>query len=517
MNPIIPKTRLEFLMLRTNVTGKTLAKYLHVDMSLVSRWKNGTRNLQNNNTQLEKICGFFITSNEGEYFPIVQQFMKGRYTLERFLSEGKIRNLCTKELSQWLLQPMRLDEYLLFEKQAASGSNLSQEKFYITFEGNKGRRQAILAFLEMVQDSEHTHRIFIMDGEKDDWLLEDQQFFEFWKEKMLELLSQGHQLVIIRRFDQHLESLFNEIVLWMPIYLNTQVQIYMATQEVPYGHQQSFYLLEEAYSLNGFYTDDQADGRFSALTNDLLTVRSYQNLVEKILGKCYQLFYVYTRSTIEKVAETILKAGANNDNSYFMSNELFFSNMSEDLVKDILRYNACEAFEEKRVLNFYHQLNHNFGQNIQAFKNQHTYSYQCLEAFAKQNTYLNSHLSFFAGRPIYMNRQHYIRHIEGTMERLKKNADFSIALTRLDQKVYIQDDLDLWIKDGHFLCVWSNKTYEYMLISLDPSVTHIFTERYEAFWKSIPTVERDKTVVLQKFDKLLSLARSLESRSANEA
>lgn len=60
MNQNIPKTRLAFLMQMT-----TLSSSLHVDMSLLSRWKNGIRSLNNNTEQLEKICDFFIYGNDG--------------------------------------------------------------------------------------------------------------------------------------------------------------------------------------------------------------------------------------------------------------------------------------------------------------------------------------------------------------------------------------------------------------------------------------------------------------------
>lgn len=491
------KSRLDILLRLTNVSGKTLSNSLHVDMSLVSRWKNGVRSLSNNGEQLEKICDYFVMGNHGEYLPLLKQIIEGES-----ISDLK------KQLAHWLLQPMRINEYLLIEQQKAFDHRKENQKFYISFKGNEGRRQAVLVFLENILEYKRPLRVQIMDEENYEWLREDAEFFGKWKEKMLGILARGHHLIILRGVNRQLNTLFADIVEWIPFYLTGQVSAYVGPQTTSADSPRSLYLLEDVCALHGFVVENE--DRFTAFTNDPLTIQSHQNLFENSLNKSKPLIEIYNRNNIHIVAKDIIIAGENNDNSYYMANELFFTNMKEDLLVDLLKANYCTSVEEEIVLGFHRRLNQNFKQNVRVFENRHIYNYKSLEKCAKQASYLNSHLSIITGRPIYMSREHFIRHIDDTIIRLKGNLDFNVALTSRDQKAAILEDLDIWIKDGYFLCTWSNKTYEYMMISLEPTVTHAFTEYYQQLWESIPLVEKEKASVLEKFNKLLKFARKLE-------
>jgi len=502
-----PKTRLEILMRLANVTGKTLSNSLHVDMSLVSRWKNGVRSLVKNSEQLEKICDFFIGNNHGENLPIIHKIIIGKSTSALItMDEAGCLHL-KRQLAIWLLEPLKINEYLLFEQQETFNDDENKQKFYISFNGNEGRRQAMVAFLENILQFKEPHRILIMDEENYEWLRESQIYLNSWKKKMLDILGRGHQLVIIRGTNKRLDSLFDEIVEWMPLYLTGQIGSYVGMQ-ISSEFPTSLYILEDICALSGFEVDKEE--RFTAFTNDPLTIQSFQKMFEKALLRKNPFIKVFNRSNIQKAIQDIIIAGENNDPSYYMANELFFTNMREDLLSDILKNNSCTVVEEEIVLNFHKRLNQNFDQNVRLCENHHIYNYKSLEKCAKQTSYLNSHLSIITGRDIYMTRQDFIRHIEGTMRRIEKNADFDVALTSDNAKAPMLEEHEIWIKDGHYICTWSNKAYEHIIISLEPSVTHVFTEYYRQLWNSILVVEKDKKAVIEKFEKILKLARRLE-------
>lgn len=281
-------------------------------------------------------------------------------------------------------------------------------------------------------------------------------------------------------------------------------------------HSLFFFLIEDLFTISGYSIENNSKDRFTAFTNDQLTIESYQKLIEKVLVTCNPLLKVYNNLNIQTVAETIVKVGKNNDPSYFMADELFFSNMSYTLLANILDENGCNPEEKERALNFQHQLNRNFGRNVVLFENHHIYYYSCLEKCAIQANYLSNHLSMITGCSIRMTRQHFIEHIESTILRLEKHADYKVALSPCENKNILLKNIDIWIKDGRFLCAWSNITYEKVIISIETSVTHVFSEYYQQLWQSIPFIEKDKTTVMIRLNKLLRLARNLEVQDGND-
>lgn len=505
LNQNIPKTRLELLMKLTGVTGKAIAGSLHVDMSLVSRWKNGKRSLKYNVEQLEKICDFFLSSHNGTYYNIIKKIAISENQDKCVTEDGISNNDIKRNLSRWLLQEMSFDDYIAFEHNKTDGADEADDIFYLSFKGNLGRRQSVMAFLEKLLSLKQSQHILILNQEDSDWLREDKAFFNEWQSMMIKILNLGHHItLILGNYGKSNELLF-EIFEWMPLYLTGRVSTYVEPYNKRLDISQSFYLADNLFSLNGYNIKNNSN-RFTAFTNDKLTVQSQRMLIEQFMSECKEMIKVYDQSNIEKIADTIIKIGENNDNSYFMSDELFFTNMTYDLLNEILNYNNCTANEKKRALGFYQQLNQNFGQNITVFENHHIYNYKSLERCIKQESYQNHHLSIVTGCPIVITRKHFIQHIEQTINRLYENDSFKIALIFDEQKPAFLKNVDFWVKDGYFLCAWSHENYEHMIMSTDLSLTHLFTEYYQGLWRNITIIEKDKKSVVKRLNKLLKIA-----------
>lgn len=495
-----PKTKLELLMKLANVTGKALASELHVDKSLVSRWKNGDRNLYINREQMIKISRFFTDIEDGSYKPIMQQFILQSAMVEHLVPEYEI----TDDLIHWLMKPISDMDYYILSQHFGIPEVETTHDFYKSYIGNQDRRTAVLDLFKTMLLSDQPRKMYLMIQEDLGWITEDKSFHNEWLNNLKLILLKGHQIIVIHTINREFKELFQEIIEWIPFYMTGQILSYYMSVYDRAVSLQTIFLIENVCAISGYQTGQEPDKRFTSYTNDQNTTKSLQNLFNLIVEKSDPLIMIYNEREIPQIIKGIIQAGLNSDNSYFRSKELFFSSMSETLLESIMDYNQVDENERKRCVDFHYQLNRNFRENVAVFENRHIYDFKNLMRLIKEEETISSHLSLIAGCVIKISQQHFQKHIKDTIERLEKNSNLVIALCNYERNTIELESIELWVKEGYFMAAWSYISDNAMILCLEPMIAKVFAEYFNQRWQSISFFEKDKTAIIEKFNKLLA-------------
>lgn len=495
----IPKTRLELIMRLTGVTGKILSGHLHFDMSLISRWKNGKRRIINKEYK-HAIAQFFIAYEGGKYKRVLTSLLE--------LDEKAIESDVVVQLSEWIALPFNDKDMLVVDDAAGGASHV----FLKSFEGNEGRRNGVLEFLKRASAFSvvGSRRLLLVSREDMSWLTEDKTFTVQWAKGLLECIEQGYEFIIIHTIQRSMDELYNAFIQWVPFYMTGKVRAFFMTNEQLPMSVQTLFMVDGLLLCEGNLHAGLIEKRYTALTNDLLTILNREQVFASLLDNATKLNSIYNLENMKTIMTSIVGAGANKEDSLFKADELFFTTMSRELLEDILDTNDVTLEIRKGILSFYDRLNENFDQNVRIFSNRHIYNLNKLIEQAEVSSFKTVLLSIMTGQEIWINKSQYISHVRSTIERLNNNVNYEIGLYLSESTKLPLEELDFWVKEGFFLAMWSKKSYEFIQMSNEPTMIETIKRFYKQLWSMIPLIDKDKTHVIEHLEKMIVIANESE-------
>lgn len=503
-----PKTRLELLMRLTGVTGKTLAGAMHIDMSLLSRWKNGKRKIQSE-IYLSGLARYFVDLDKGKYTEILRILTQTSIEEEHVVKSTMTLEGLYLQVGNWLKEDLApKDLYCLKDFKAPK-----KEAYFMTEMGNIGRRKAVLSFLEEAVRSGGNRRLLLISNEEMSWLLEDGNFTQKWAEALKTCILSGCEITIIHTISRSVEELYQAFMQWIPFYLTGKVQAYYLAESQIQGPLHTLFILEDLLVCQGYMIDHISDHRYTMLTNDVVTVHMGQILYQKLLESAVALNYIYHATELPQIAKVIVTAGNNKECSHFKADELFITTMERTLLEEILIDNQVDERSKQYCMIFYDHLTNNFQQNVQLFENRHIYNLDRLNQQADQPKFRGLLLSIMADKEVWISRKQFIKHLEGTIKRLEDYENYTIALYHPENTVLPLENMDFWVKEGYYLAMWSRQSYRDVQMSHEPMMVETISRFYNRLWGLIPEIDKDKRHVTEHLKKLLLIAQHQESKS----
>lgn len=489
MSAKLPKTRLELIMNITGITGKQIANDLFIDMSLISRWKNGKRDL-NDVDYATGIAGFFVEFNHSEFIRTIQILVHSKESQDSL----------QEDLAKWLMMPLsKEDDKKLYVREDNSID-------FRTYIGDTGRVKGLEHFLNIALLLEQPCDINIYIGEEMDSLIESNNYRNLFIQKIEELCQRSYRITIIHSIKNTVDKLKTSIISWMPQYLLDEITIYIIGVSHIHMSWHSIYIIDQVYMLAGYLTSEDSEDRYTMLTNDALTIHNTELMFRDILKASHKLKTKLNSDNLAELFTQINNYGQNYDSSLFKSDEMFFSTMSQELLEEVLACNNVNNETKLRVMNFYKQLNNNFKQNVSSFVNKHIYDYSLLVERMKYESINIKHLGLFTNQKIIMTRAQYVRHIKAMVKRIKINDYFKLGLYRPDDDIGPLQEINLWIKEGCFAAIWLCNWEDELVMINNPTCVESTLLAYNDMWDKLDTINKEQDHVIKMLEKIIRIA-----------
>jgi len=489
MSNKLPKTRLELIMNVTSITGKEIASQLFIDMSLISRWKNGKRDL-NDIDYASGIAGFFIKFNNFEFLKTIQVLVQSR----------EVDILLQEDLAKWLMMPLSKDddkkENILVDKSID----------FRTYGKDAGRIKGMEHFLNIALLLEKPSEIKIYFGEDIESLLEDEDYRSLLVNKLAALSQKDYPITIVHSIQYSVNMLKKSIISWMPQYLLDNIKIYICSSNQVDLSWHTFCYIDGVYLLAGYLTGHNPDHRYTMLTNDVFSIYNVDTIFEGIIKEAQVLKKKLKSHNLSDLFEQINNYGQNYDNSMFKSDELFFSTMPLELLEEILVDNHVDELNSNKAISFYKQLDNNFRQNVATFMNKHIYDYSILIEKTKHDSFTLKHLGLMTGHKILITKEQYIRHIRATIDRIKYNSHFKIGLYRSNDDLGELQDINMWIKEGYFTAIWLCDWEDQLVMLNNPTCVESTLLSYNDLWSRLARINRQQDHVVKLLEKIIRIA-----------
>lgn len=499
-------SRLGLLMNTLGISGSELAASLHVDSSLVSKWRNNHRTISHNSPYLQDIAGILIDKEAKAELDVIANLLRVFDPgVDLSDPENTIDCLC-----RWLtsLTPSDINLQTAVVSPNLQGAYDSAVRIW---QGSSGRRDAVLFFLQKVLAMPAPQQLYLVSQDNISWMLAKPAFLQQWQSYLLEILKQGHKITIIHWVDRSINRIESILEYWLPLHLTGQINAWFSPVYTDLSYFLTLFLVKNAMALTGVTTKEMDDSTIcTTYSNDPISLAQYEAVFEGLLKECRPLIKIYsTDKLIEVIDQTFTDLDVL-ENSYCFSHSLQFSTMSAELLRDILQTNKVKNATINRILKYHENITKARKLSRSEQKTRYVVEKDRLLRYGLDKPVVDFELSLFAGKSVVLDLKHQLQHLKDTIKYLQesKNGELGITNSLINQKVPI----NLWIRENNSVVAWSElPELAYTAYALEPTVVRAFYTHFDAKWQEIPRVMRIKDEVIGYLQSLVAKAKKYDN------
>jgi hypothetical protein len=495
-------SRLGLLLDRFGVTGKELANSLHVDYTLVSKWRNNSRPFSPRSSHLKTIVDFFITLDSNTQSSILCEILSESYPDVKFDSV----NMIAVFLKKWLLGDVPYQKGADLPANLISDITADDKGHFFIFKGNAGRRRAIMKFLEVALLTPKEHELLLFSQENSSWFFENEQFLQIWRNKNQEYLNKGGTIKIIHTVDRLYRSIASSLIRWLPLHMSSNTSTYYYPQFIDTPIKFTLNIVKDLLLNFSFTSEGLTKNCLTYLSFNQLAIHEAQLASETLFANSRPLFQKYLPAQAGSLRTVTIKAARAEENSYFVGLPPFLPTSSPKLIRQILTENNCNH-ETIRILMDYHaELQKQFSDNSLI-----NYYRWCID-FSRLEQLLNSNgkiclneLSILTGNRIQASRPIFCQCIQELVAVLEQRPHLELGLIEGPPFPGLEE-IDLWVTENTIAFPYTipaDGQTPLALVTQELTAVNSYFYSFERAWNQIPKIKRDRKWIIQRLRRLV--------------
>ncbi len=483
-------SRLALLMDAFGVSGRKLATALHVDYSLVSKWRTNKRPLSPGSAHTRCIARFFWQYERENNLSVLQNLL---LTWDNKFDPGDEEGSILS-LSRWLVEEPLADQFGRGFALAGQGGGNFTTVNHLIYEGNEGRRQACLHLLNTLLLLPPGQRLLWFSQEDSGWLLEDHAYFVTWRGKMLQVLEAGHSLYIHLWVSECQAAMASMLRRWIPVSLSGNVEFSYEVRPTGEAGLYSIVLLEGYAGIFSMIPAQDAD-RFTTIFTDSITLKAMTHRFHSAVDNSRHLFTAYTALEVATVMERVRRLSQPSKRSYF------YASLPIGTVDILLRHGMIDRpmllqMEEGGFL-----AGPRFGQgppDSSAIREMACLP-QVENALLQREVFFPT-LSVMTGRKVFLTAEQYRAYLYEIAQRLRESPYWEFGL--LPRELMDAPRAGIWTNAESVAALWLTHPDCRILTMQDPVMISALVSGLDSDWNSIPRPLRERGSVIALLEKM---------------
>lgn len=496
---VYQKSKFACLMDTFDVTGRELADFLHVDYSLISKWRNNKRKLNNRNGYLDKIVDYFIALDAPKDYKKINLLLN---------TTTSSKNL-DKVLKHWLLDTEIQGQDMGIEPFSPRTNGVKYKASTSVYEGHKGRRNAVLNFLDGVLEIPGTPELLLVSQEDMTWLIEDPAFLLSWREKLEKILRQGNKITIIHTVDRKSSSLVHILEHWLPLHLTGRITPLYYPNYTDITYKTTLFILKDHLAVTGLFIDRFSKKMYTTLFSDPISVMQSEWIFEEFLSNSRHLYTPYRFQDFFQLSHEILEASAKEENSYLRMDLPLIHLMPKEDFRSLLQEENFSLDAMEKLLSYHENLQKSSLETLSLYFQRHIYSLDLFERIIREDRVHYYELDMVKGKTLKIPLKYFCKQLEAIIRRLDQYPNYQIALT--NRPLHKLDNVNVWVKENVITFAYpSSKSLDssFYVSSKEPTVVNAFFKYYEHLWNSLPRINKDKEWIKTKLQGLIQKAKN---------
>lgn len=432
--------KLSLLMHLQGIPNNKLAKALSVDPSLVSRWRNGTREMPQKSEYIRLIAEY-ITSHGTDLQNIIDVL-----SIDCNDSSCELSKL-TEKITLWLgddnkpslnlvnqfieklntsksmkLPMFQIENYSRY----ASGKKLSAEAFV----GNEGKRNAVIKFLDEVIRSQEKTTLLLYSDEPMEWLTEDPEFTLLWAQMLVHSLKVGHKIKIIHTINRNMSELLAAIDKWLPLYMTGAIEPYYYPSYQESIFKRSLFIAPGIAGLSSTTVSDSESSE-QLYYRDAHMLSTLVSEFDTYLKYCRPLMQIFTGSTLNTFRVLFSELESQKGDVTFVAQSPSIPSFQDMIEREDYDINRNNAFLE----------------NLNDHKHCEWLILPCVKELEKSQHHL---VDWFSDTPRKLSTGDYISYVEYLLKLVKTQKNYRLHLTDhglpKDIAVYVKSDVGVIVR-----------------------------------------------------------------------
>lgn len=356
--------KIDLIMTKLEISNANASYYLKYDSSYLSKIRNGKRSITNTEDLITKLSDYIarnciadrqlmaigeVIGSETELSGSVEE----RYTaIKNWFFEGEIPEEKSGEISHFMekLDTFDLNEFIRAIRFDELKVPTLPFKMYgsKSYYGVEDMKKGELNFFKGAVTSKSKEYVTMYSDMMLADMAQDQEFNKKWMFGIAMLIKKGVHLKVIHCLDRPFEELLFGLEAWVPIYMTGQVEPWY----LPNMHAKIFHHLiytSGTSALAGVYVEGSRNATRYYHTFKEEEVRYYRESANQLLTHAKPLMRIYRKEQEKEYQDYLLKCFTKKGNRRNICSSLPVYVMSEEILDELLKSNAVEETEGKRI------------------------------------------------------------------------------------------------------------------------------------------------------------------------
>lgn len=447
MSPV--QSRFHMLLDAFRVSGKDLAALLHIDSSLVSKWKNNKRSMKSNSTYLNNIVEYFVSMDSISNYSIIKALLERDYETVDYTSPQEL----SIALKHWLIRGDHTDEVDTVLYDCMHRNKKGREHSYLLFHGNAGRREAVKNMLQIANMLPPGQEIWSYSQDSPSWFMEDEEFIQQWADWNMEFLRKGNVIHVIHPVDRQYKSLAISLLKWLPLHMTGLTKPYYLPQYWESDTKNTYFLVKDKLFLSSVSVESVTKEVNTLVFTDPRVLKDNYDMLKSHFQSATPLFTKYGLKDNKKFTEDLTNMANKNEQQYIFTSLPFVNVLTHDEIAQILRNNDVPSQTTNECLKACEILQRDAQDNGGNFFRYLVLPSQ-LARLLRQPTIPLDTLSFFSGKVLHINNQAFRALLAKTADKLKKDPYYEVGLAE-DSLVSHMEGLNMFVKRNTSACIFT--------------------------------------------------------------
>lgn len=333
--------KLSFLMDITKTTNSALSLYVSLDASYISRLRRGKRMAPRNDGNVKSMAAYFARHCKEDYQKKALCDVIGLHPFPEDFAA------LSKAITHWLIsfkdeETNTVEQFLggLASMQVSAVANTGVESEYphkdiSLYFGVKGKRQAVLFFLNEVATAEKPQTLLLFSDEETSWMTDDPLFTRQWASLMMTVLECGHKVRIIHTVSRDLDEMLNAISQWMPLYISGTIEPYFYPKKRDGIFRNTLFIAVGTAAVVSASVGNQTAKAANLLLRDPAAVKAYEEQFLNYQSLCLPLMKIFNSKDSAVYRQTLASFENESCRTLMKTESLSLLTMPEALFRQI--------------------------------------------------------------------------------------------------------------------------------------------------------------------------------------
>lgn len=474
-----------------------MAAALHVDASLISKWKSGKRILTDKSMYFDDVIAYFLAQNQStggqELEAAIQEICPQADISDEQRLEQHLRKILSGSTEQRATIPHGF---------TSEWNNAIQT---LLFEGNDGRREAVFRLLDYAEHMTATGELLFLDLEEYTWLTEQPSYAQQFTQRMLSLLKKGFRAKFVLQNSTYRSGIQRLLYTASPLIFHRNVEWYCCEYYDRNSINLSLFILNHAASLMGVSVAGTEPT--SMLMMDSTAVIHHELFIQQMIQNSRPLFQAFQPCDFTNMLQNICAFHQSSAFYAYLPSPAFLT-ARESLLRDILSDNGVSEQVIQRYLTlnavFRADISHNQSEQA-APQKPFIYLFQLeeMQRRVQGDTFVSWSLSLLYGHDIYVSKKQYAQELRDLADDLIRHPNMRVAFVSETDGIVLPA-INCWCKQNQWMVQMDRTGFRF---SNEMEMIAAAACVLEECLQKVPPVRKDSQSV-QEF--LLELADDLE-------